>query len=114
MNDIHNGSAVIDSNPEEIAKLTKKWQKMQKTGERLYKFGTSGFVITLLSPFDFEGPVAEIVAAVVAAVGFGMKTIAKNKLANADERLFSEQDESELKQTISGLADAINKNKKSK
>ena len=78
-------AVVLDSNKEEIARLTKKWQDKKRLGERLLKIGSSGFVVTLLSPFDFEGPVAEIATAVIAGVGFSMKEIAEYKLEGLEQ-----------------------------
>ena len=81
----NNTGIIIDSTPEEIEKLTKKWKKTKRLGERLLKIGRNGFIVTLLSPFDFEGPVAEIVTATVAAVGYGMKEAAEYQLENIEE-----------------------------
>ena len=103
------GAIIIDSNKEELAKLTKKWKKIQRTGKTLYRLGTSGFVLTLLSPFDIEGPVAEVVASVVAVVGFSMKTIAKNKLEDAREEYLDSKDEQELNETIGNFTNAMNR-----
>ncbi len=76
---------VLESTPEEIEMLTKKWKKRKKLGERLLKLGRNGFIVTILSPFDFEGPVAEILTATVAAVGYGMKEAAEYNLENLEE-----------------------------
>ena len=79
-------AVVLDSNKEEINKLSQKWQDKKRLGERLMKIGGSGFVVTLLSPFDFEGPVAEIATAVIAGVGYGMKEIAEYKLEGLEQK----------------------------
>lgn len=76
---------VLESTPEEIEILTRKWKKRKNLGERLLKLGRNGFIITILSPFDFEGPVAEILTATVAAVGYGMKEAAEYNLENLEE-----------------------------
>ncbi len=76
---------VLESSPQEIEELTKKWKKRKKLGERLLKLGRNGFIITVLSPFDFEGPVAEILTATVAAVGYGIKETAEYNLENLEE-----------------------------
>ena len=76
---------VLDSNKEEVEALTRKWRHKKNLGERLMKIGGSGFVITMLSPFDFEGPLAEIVTAAITAVGFGMKETAEYHLENLKE-----------------------------
>ncbi len=102
----YSGTVVIDSNAEEIAQLTEKWKKVEKTDQKLSKIGNSGFIITLLSPFDFEGPIAELITAVIAAVGFIMKTTARAKLddlSNTDERTFTAKDNEELKNIVNSF-----------
>lgn len=76
---------VLESTPEEIEILTRKWKKRKNLGERLLKLGRNGFIITILSPFDFEGPVAEILTATVAAAGYGIKETAEYNLENLEE-----------------------------
>ena len=75
---------VIDSNKEDIDELKKKWERKKRLGQRLYKIGSSGFVITLLSPFDFEGPAAEIISASIAVAGYGLKETAEHKIENIE------------------------------
>ena len=76
---------VLESTPQEIETLTRKWERRKRLGERLLKLGKNGFIVTVLSPFDFEGPVAEILTAAVAAVGYGMKETAEYNLENLEE-----------------------------
>ncbi len=76
---------VLDSNQEEIEQLARKWRHKKRLGERLLKIGGSGFLISMLSPFDFEGPVAEIVTAAITAVGYGLKETAEYHLDNIEE-----------------------------
>lgn len=76
---------IAESNEQEIINLTKKWQKNKRIGNRLLKIGGSSFVVTLLSPFDFEGPIAEIITAIITAAGFILKEIAEYKLENLEE-----------------------------
>lgn len=76
---------VISSNKEEIDELKKKWERKKRLGQRLFKIGSSGFVVTILSPFDFEGPVAEIISASIAFAGFGLKQTAEYKIENLEE-----------------------------
>ena len=70
MNSGNTGAIIVDSNKEEIEKLREKWVSINKVSTTVSSLATSGFKVSLLSPFDFEGPVIEIVTAVVAAVGF--------------------------------------------
>lgn len=87
---------------------TQKYKKMEKRGKLLFEIGMSGVIVTVLSPFDFEGPIAEILTAIIAIIGFVMKTIAKNKLSNNDDEVLDKQ---ELNQTADKVADAIKKTK---
>lgn len=76
---------VLESSKEEISELTKKWQRRKRLGERLLKLGRNGFIVTVLSPFDFEGPVAEILTATIATVGYGLKEVSEYNLDNIQE-----------------------------
>ncbi len=108
---MNSGAVIIDSNEEEIQRLTEKWKKVEKKAKKLINFGTSGAVITILSPFDFEGPVAEIVTTVIAAVGFIMKNVARNKLEelqNIESTGLSSKDTDELRNIVGNFANAIN------
>ena len=95
----------------EIEIFTEKWKKIEKRGKILFEIGMSGVIITVLSPFDFEGQIAEIITAIIAVIGFTMKTVAKNKLSNYNDEVFNKQ---ELNQTADKVADAIKKSKKTK
>ena len=95
----------------EIEIYTEKWKKVEKRGKLLFEIGMSGVIITVLSPFDFEGPIAEILTAIIAVIGFTMKTTAKNKLSNYNDDVINKQ---ELNQTADKVADAVKKLKKTK
>ena len=80
---------VLESSNEEIEKLSRKWEKWEnrkKLGERLLKIGSSGFIVTLLSPFDFEGPLAEIATAVLAGTGFALKEFSEFMMDTTKEK----------------------------
>ena len=49
-------------------KEIKKWKTMKNVGEGILAFGSAGFVGSVLSPFDFEGPIAEIITAIIAVI----------------------------------------------
>lgn len=105
-NEPYSGAVIIDSNAEEIQKLIKKYKDMEAKGKTLFKLGKSGLIITILSPFDIEGPLAEMITAVVAAVGFTMKTVAKAKLdelTNSDAETFTAKDNNELKSVVNNM-----------
>ena len=74
------GVIIIDSSKEEIERIKTKWQKTENFGKVLSSVATPTLIITLLSPFDFEGPIAEIVSAVALATGFTLKKVANGKL----------------------------------
>lgn len=74
------GIIVFDSSQEKNERLSKKWKGIHKTASNVAGLASTGFVTSLLSPFDFDGPVVEIVTAVVAAVAFVTKKVAEYKL----------------------------------
>lgn len=49
------GAIVIDTSREKIDKLKKKWIKINKMSTNMTTIAGSGFLLTLLSPLDFEG-----------------------------------------------------------
>ena len=89
---------VLDSNQNEIEQLTRKWKKVKNIGDGILSFGSAGFVGSVLSPFDFEGPVVEIVTAVVAVAGFIVRKIGENHLADIQgtDVTWSDEDKAEL------------------
>lgn len=60
-----------------IEKLKKKWTTINNVSTAVSSIAGSGFIVSLLSPFDFDGPIIEIVTAVTALVGFLGKMISK-------------------------------------
>ena len=106
------GAIVIDSTEEKNAKLREKWSKINNVSSKLTTLSTSGFIISLLSPFDFEGPVAEIVTAVVAAVGFVMKKVSEHKLdkLGVSKGEFLDTEDKDALLTVTGnIGNAISK-----
>lgn len=78
---------IIEENREEVNKLKEKLDKKEKTfttlgkvGKSLTNFGMPVFIGSILSPFDFEGPVIEMVSALTLGVGALINTIAKKEL----------------------------------
>ena len=90
------GAIVIDSTKEKNEELKKKWSKVNKVSETLTSISSSGFIISLLSPFDFEGPVIEIVTAAVAAVGFILKKVSESKLDKLEDNILDKEDKDTL------------------
>lgn len=74
------GMIVVESSKEKNEKLRKKWTEIYKTSSEVTKLAGTGFVGSILSPFDFEGPVVEIATAVIAGVAFVTKKVAEYKL----------------------------------
>ncbi len=72
------------STVDNISKQIEKYQRIQQIGTSLFIIGSSSFVVTVLSPFDFEGPVAEILACLIGTTGTIMKATANNKLNRLD------------------------------
>lgn len=63
-----------------LSKKEEKYLSLYKTGNALKTFGTPVLIASLLSPFDIEGPLIEIVSGVTLAVGAILTTVAKNEL----------------------------------
>lgn len=81
------GSIVVKEKKEDINKLKEKLAKKEKifgvlndVGTAITTFATPTLVGSLLSPFDFDGPVVEIISGVVLLVGIGLKSISKAQL----------------------------------
>ena len=107
---------IIDLDKEKIDKLKKRWEKVQKRGEVLEKLSTSGFIISVLSPFDFEGPFIEMLTAIIAVVGFFMKRkgrIELDKIYGRNTDTFDDDDKKTL-QTASDNFEKILTRKKKK
>lgn len=107
-NDNNIGVIIINSDKEKINKLKEKWQKVKINGEKLEKISTSGFVVSMLSPFDFEGPMIELITIIIAVVGFVMKRKATNELGKIDVCDHIEMDEMD-KEVLIRTTDNINK-----
>ena len=61
-------------------KEIKKWKRLKNIGEGILAFGSAGFVGSVLSPFDFEGPVIEILTGLLAIGGFIAKKSGESHL----------------------------------
>ena len=108
------------------AKAAKKEQfysKIYKIGKDLSSTSTPILIGSLLSPFDFEGPLIEIVSAVTLGIGLIMKSVGKTGLEESKailtngsstyskaSKLMTEEEEIRL----SNLIETIKANKKEK
>lgn len=109
------GVVMIDSSKEKSDKLRKKWGAINDVSNGLINISTSGFVVSLLSPFDFEGPVVEIVTAVLAGGGFVMKKVSESKLNKLNNRELLDQNDKQTLLTVSkNVSKIYNENKISK
>ena len=70
----------VDKMKQELAKKEKQYTTLKNVGEALSAFGTPVLIGSLLSPFDFDGPIIEIVSGVVLIAGTIMKKVAQNEL----------------------------------
>lgn len=82
-----NDMVVISEDRETAEKLEQKLNKKEKfynglmiAGKTLANFGTPVFVGSLVSPFDFDGPIIEIVSGVLMVGGNILKFVSKEKL----------------------------------
>ena len=108
------GAIVIDSTKEKNEELKKKWSKINKVSETLTSISSSGFIISLLSPFDFEGPVIEIVTAATAAVGFILKKVSESKLDKLEDNILDNTDKDTLLTISQNLGKIIPNNNSKK
>jgi len=74
------GTIVLDSIPDKNEKLREKWTNINNIAKVAGGLSSGGFVISLLSPFDIEGPLVEIITAVFAAGAFAVEKYSSNKI----------------------------------
>ena len=126
MNEYPN-TLVIKENKNTINDMKAKAAKKEQFYSKIYKIGkdlsTPILIGSLLSPFDFEGPLIEIVSAVTLGVGLIMKSVGKTGLEESKavltngsstyskaSKLMTEDEEIRL----SNLVETIKANKKEK
>ena len=80
-----NGAIVIDSSLEKNEMLKKKWESVHKTASAVSNVAKTGLIASLLSPFDFDGPIIEIISASVVALSFLAKKVSENRLKKLDD-----------------------------
>ena len=69
-------------NAHEYEVLLRKYKDMKLTGDILLGIGGTGFIGSVLSPFDFEGPVIEILTGILALIGLILKKVGESRLAD--------------------------------
>lgn len=105
-----------------LEKKEEFYVKLNKTGNVLTTVGKPVLIGSLLSPFDFEGPIIEIASAVTLSIGIIIKTIAKNELKEIKaiktngEKYQDVQDDidEKVEKEIQEILDTISKRKSSK
>lgn len=79
-------TVVIEEDRENIKKIENYCKKKKniellgKVGNSLTKVGSPVLIGSVLSPFDFEGPIIEIISGVIVLCGIIMKEVSKSKL----------------------------------
>ena len=113
MNNKNSGVVVIESSKEKNEKIKKRWSTVNEVSNTLTGISTSGFVVSLLSPFDFEGPVIEIITAALAGIGFVMKKVSQSKLKKLNVKdLLDDDDKKTLVTVAENLGKVVNKSSK--
>ena len=97
-------------------KEIKKWKRYRNIGDGILKFGSAGFIGSVLSPFDFEGPIVEIVTAIVAIVGFILKKTGESHLEELEgtSSSWNENDKKELDNIKKNIEETTKKRKEKK
>lgn len=106
MNNQSVGTIVIDSTKEKNNKLKARWKKIHEGANKVSQISSSGFIVSLLSPFDFDGPIIEIATAVVAGVSFVVKKVAESRLSALNGDKYEKLDSTD-RQTIQTMATNI-------
>ena len=101
----------------EIEKKLRKWKDLKLAGDILLGIGGTGFVGSVLSPFDFEGPVIEILTGILALIGLILKKVGENNIADilGQERgSWTSDDRKELENIKKNIEDTTKKRKEIK
>ena len=85
--DYDNGGIIIDTDKEKIDVLRKKWKNINKISSKMLDASTVSFWITLLSPFDFDGPLIELISGVISIVSLYLVKISDKNLKEIENNL---------------------------
>lgn len=72
---------------EDLKKLKKKWQKIKLTSKIIATVGASGFIVSLLSPLDIEGPTIEIITGAISTAGITLGKVSETKIEELKEEI---------------------------
>lgn len=122
MNEIH--TVVINEEREnakkieEYCKKKRKLEMINKVGDNMVKYGNPILIGSVLSPFDFDGPIIEIVSGVVVLTGIVAKKVSNAQLKKLEAintngstyevHKMSVEDENNIKESIKNIVSGIN------
>ena len=119
----------MENNPsviiiEEDKKTINEMEKKLASQKTLYEFlngvgifltasNAPAFILSMLSPFDFEGPMLEMLTGMIMTTGIVLKTISKNKLKeieaiSTDGQTIDKVDLSQSPEDLNILANTLN------
>lgn len=70
----------VEKMKEKLAKKEKTCRTINKVGTVLTTIGSPALVTSLISPFDFDGPIIEIISGIILVVGTLMKKFSGDEL----------------------------------
>jgi hypothetical protein len=77
---VNEDKEIIEKMKNKLARQQEKYEKINDIGIILTNVATPGLAASLLSPFDIEGPIVEVICGIALIAGITMKSIAKNRL----------------------------------
>jgi len=102
---------------QETKKQIKRWKNLKLVGDILTGVGGTGFIGSVLSPFDFEGPIIEIMTGTIALGGLIMKKVSNNNIEELKGGEFvdwNNEDNKELAHIAKNIEDTTKKREEKK